>query len=132
MIDVLDLLALILQFVPLLAECLLSLVCEVFVEVGVHTFREPFHRPGSAAIGYALIGAFVGGISVLILPALLIGDPAARRANLLVSPIVAGFLMMGIGAYRSRPGESLIRFDTFGNGAIFSLALASVRLMFGH
>ena len=132
MIDLLDLLVFIAQIVPLFAECLLTLVCEGLVEVGLHTFREPFHRRGSAAISYALIGAIAGGISLFILPTLLIGDPAARSDNLLVSPILAGFLLMGIRAFRSPVGESFMRLDAFRNGALFALSLAFVRLMLGH
>src|SRR5690242_10687286 len=98
-----ELLWLLLQLVPLVAECLVGLVCEVFVEISAHSFGELFQRRIPAALGCVLLGAALGGISLLILPQVLIGDPAARRANLIVSPILAGFVMTGIGVFRHTP-----------------------------
>ena len=40
--------------------------------------------------------------------------------------------MMSIGAFRRRRGEELIRLDSFSYGALFALALALIRLMFGR
>lgn len=122
--------------VPLIIECVLGLVCTVSTEIGIHSFRTPYQTlsrsPLAAAFGYFMAGAICGGLSLLVVPELLINDPAVRRANLIFAPGVAGFIMMGVGAFRRRRGEDPLRLDTFIYGVLFALAFASARLILGR
>jgi hypothetical protein len=52
-------------------EFLLQVVGEALVELGFHALGEPFRRspnPWLAALGYALFGAILGGLSLLAFP----------------------------------------------------------------
>lgn len=122
--------------VPLIIECVLGLVCTLSTEIGIHSFRTPFQTlprtPFAAAFGYFVVGSICGGLSLLVVPELLINDPAVRRANLIFSPGIAGFVMMGVGAFRRRRGEDPLRLDKFTYGALFALAFASARLILGR
>jgi hypothetical protein len=119
-----------------LAELLLQLIFEALFELGLHTVREPFKRPKPnpwvATVGYVMLGAMAGGISLWIFPASLIPSPAGRIVNLVVTPFVAGGVMAAFGAWRRRRGEELLRLDRFAYGFLFALAMAVVRFSFAR
>lgn len=79
-----------------------------------------------SAIGFALSGALAGGISLLVLPHSLISNIAYRKANLIVTPLIAGGVMMLIGRQRDKRGSALGGLDRFGYAFIFALAMAVV------
>jgi hypothetical protein len=115
-----------------LGEILLQIVVEVLVELGFHSVREPLRRqvnPVVAIAGYAIFGATLGGLSLLVLPELLVPEQW-RLLNLFLSPILAGLVMVCLGAWRARRGDGLLRIDRFAFGYIFALALALVRFQF--
>ena len=122
-----------LEFIfQILGEFLLQIAIEILVELGFHSIREPFRRevnPPVAITGYAILGAVLGGLSLLVLPHLLVPEQW-RLLNLLFGPVLAGLVMVGVGAVRSRKGQSLLRIDRFAYGYIFALALAVVRFQF--
>lgn len=125
-------LELILQF---LGEILLQIVFEALAEVGLHSLVEPFRRPPNrwlAALGYALLGAAAGGLSLLAFPSHLVSSPGLRIANLIITPIAVGLLMGVMGAWRARRGQPLLRIDRFAYGYLFALFLALVRFKFAH
>jgi hypothetical protein len=125
-------LELILEF---LGEILLQVVFEALAEVGLHSVVEPLRRPPNrwlAALGYALLGAAAGGLSLLAFPAHLVNSPGLRIANLIITPIAVGLLMGVMGAWRARRGEQLLRIDRFAYGYLFALCLALVRFSFAH
>jgi len=118
-----------------LGELLLQLVFEILVEAGLHVLREPFRKTphaAVAAIGYAIFGAAAGGISLLVVPRLFFHSEAGRIGNLLLAPIVAGLVMTGLGLWRTRREQDLIRLDRFACGYLFALAMAAVRFAFGR
>jgi hypothetical protein len=115
-----------------LAEFVLQVVAEFLTNVGLHlrtykTLRGD-SEPWLAALGYTILGAVAGLISVLVFPSLLIHLPYARLANLLVTPLLAGASMSLLGAWRRRREQQLIRLDMFACGYLFALAMALVRL----
>ena len=115
-----------------LGELLLQIVFELLVELGLHGLREVFRpsmpvNPFMAAIGYALLGAAAGALSLYFQPALLIHHAAARIANLVVTPMAAGLLMTLVGAWRRRRDQEPVRLDRFGYGFLFALSMALVR-----
>lgn len=117
----------------LLGELLLQLIGEVLVEVGLHSLAAPFKRepnPWMAAIGYAIFGALLGGLSLLVFPHHLTPAGATRIANLIVTPIIVGLSMSALGAWRARRGDTVFRIDRFACGFIFAVALALVRFHF--
>lgn len=114
----------------LIAEIVLQLVFEVLVELGVRSVKETFEKPPNpwlASIGYAILGAISGGVSVLLLPSPFLDTPTTRVVNLLLTPIAAGAAMAALGAWRRRKDQPLIRIDRFSYGYLFALAMAVVR-----
>lgn len=117
----------------LLGELLIQIVVECLVELGIHSIGEPLRKPPNpwiAAIGYALFGAIVGGLSLLVFPHNLMPE-TWRGANIVLTPLAAGLAMMAMGRWRARRGDTRLRIDRFGYGYLFALALALVRYQFG-
>lgn len=116
-----------------LGEMLIQLGGELLVEIGIHsmadTLKKPRH-PALSGIGFLLWGALAGGISLMVLPHSAITDPALRQANVLVTPLAVGTVMMLIGRQRARRGQPLVRLDRFGYAFAFALAMALVRYAF--
>lgn len=119
--------------VELGGEVLLQIIVEILVELGLHSTAEPFRKPPNpwlAAIGYAVFGATAGGISLYVLPAVLVHGDTWRLVNLAVTPILAGLVMAALGAWRSRRGQQTMRIDRFSYGYLFALSMALVRWHF--
>ena len=121
----------------ILGELVLQVLLEALAELGLHSIHEPFRRPkplhpALAAIGYGILGAATGGLSLWLLPNLFIMSEWLRIANLVITPIAAGGVMGAFGAWRRRRNEELIRLDRFAYGFLFALAMALVRFIWGH
>jgi hypothetical protein len=119
------------------AEILLQVFFEALAELGIRTLREPFKparetSPLVAALGYAIYGALIGGVSLWFFPSAYLEAPWARIANLAVAPLAAGAAMSMIGAWRRGRGEALIRLDRFSYGVLFALSMALVRFFFAQ
>lgn len=115
------------QFV---GEILLQVVFELLAELGFRSLTDTLKRPRSpvlSTIGFVLLGAMAGGISLLILPRSPISNLAFRKINILVTPLVVGGVMMLIGRQRDKRGQTLVRLDRFGYAFVFALAMAVVR-----
>jgi hypothetical protein len=118
-----------------IGEFLVQVVVEALVELGLHSVAEPFRQPPNpwlAALGYALFGAALGGLSLWALPAYLTPPGAARVANLVLTPIAVGACMVALGAWRAQRGEPLLRIDRFSYGYLFAFSLALVRFQFAQ
>ncbi len=116
----------------LIFEFAIQFVVEFLFELGLHSIGEPFRRrpdPWLAALGYALLGAIAGGLSLFVFPQQFITEPM-RLANLVLTPLAAGAAMMAVGAWRSKRGDARLRIDRFGYGYLFALAMALVRYRF--
>lgn len=119
----------------ILGEFLLQVLGEALMEVGLHSLAEPFRRtpnPWLAAVGYALLGAALGGMSLLVFSDYLVATKSLRVANAALSPIAAGLCMAAIGAWRARRGQAVLRIDQFSYGYLFALAFGLVRFWFAH
>jgi hypothetical protein len=117
----------------LLAELLFQIIGEVLVEVGLHSLAQPFRRQPNvwlAALGYTLIGALLGALSLWVLPDHVTRDGWPRLLNLTVSPVIAGLVMTLLGRWRARRGDTVLRIDRFACGYLFALAVAVVRFNF--
>ena len=131
---VFEILFVLLQFV---GELVLQVILEALAELGLHSVRETFRRPkpshpALAAVGYAILGAAAGAISLWLFPQLFIDTPRLRILNLLVTPVAAGAVMASIGAWRRKRDKELIRLDRFAYGFLFALAMALVRFVWAH
>ena len=114
----------------ILGEFLLQAIVEFFVELGIHAGSKPLRKPTNpwiAAVGYALFGAVLGWLSLLLFPSHLVTSQALRIVNLVLTPIAAGLLMCAMGAWRAKRGQAVLRIDKFAYGYLFALALALVR-----
>jgi hypothetical protein len=117
--------------VEVLGEFLLQLVGEVLFELGLHTTKEPFRRkpsPWVAALGYTFFGLVVGVVLNFMFPLNFV-PLQWRLANLVITPILVGYLMMQIGRLRAKRGDPVYRIDKFAYGYLFALAVALVRLL---
>ena len=122
---------LILEFV---GEFLLQVLGEALAELGLRSLAAPFRRPPNpwlAAIGYTIFGALFGELSLLVFPNNFVPG-AWRVVNLIVTPLAVGGVMMAVGAWRARRGESLLRIDRFAYGYLFALSLGLIRFFFAH
>jgi hypothetical protein len=75
-------------------------------------------------------GGLLGFVSLLVFDYTLLRLPALRFANLLVSPLLSGFLAQSIAARRAKRNPLLIPGNHFWYGFWFSLGIALVRFMF--
>ena len=115
-------------------ELFLQLIGEVLFELGLHSLGATFKRdanPYVATIGYVLLGALAGALSLLFFPTLFIASHAGRIANAVVTPFIAGAVMVAAGAWRRRRGQQPVLLDRFAYGYLFALVMALVRLRFG-
>ena len=128
-----QLLGWVLQFV---AELLLQICAELIVELLGHGVRETFKRrpehPWLAAVGYLTLGVAAGAISLWLLPEHFIHSGGLRALNLVLTPVAAGFIMGGLGAWRRRRAKEVIRLESFSYGFCFAFAMALVRYAFGR
>jgi hypothetical protein len=114
-------------------ELFLQLIGEVACEFGLQSLSEIFERkpnPWLAGIGYILLGAAVGALSLLVARSTFIHHSTLRIANLFLTPLLAGLLMAAIGHWRRKRGQDLIRLDRFGYGFLFAFSMALVRFLY--
>lgn len=120
----------------LVAEFVLQVLVEALAELGLRSLGEPFRRkpthPVLAAVGYALLGGVMGGVSLWLMPGHFIEVEWLRMLNLFVTPLAAGAVMAGIGAWRRRNEQTPILLDRFGYGFIFAFAMSAVRFAWGN
>lgn len=105
----------------------------MLVEWGLQSLVAPFRRDTNvwlAVLGYLLLGALFGGLSLWLLPHPLTRDGWPRLANLVITPVLAGLAMTLLGLWRARRGDPVLRIDRFACGYLFALAVAVVRFNF--
>lgn len=123
---------LILQFV---FEFLLQIAGELLIELGLRSLGEPFvnreeRNPILAAIGYCLIGAILGGLSLIWFPNSFVRSERFHGINLIITPVLAGLVMGAIGRFREQHGKAVIRLDSFVYGFLFAFAMALIRFLY--
>lgn len=118
-----------------LGEILVQVGFEFLAELGARSVADTLKKlknPVLSGIGFILWGAMAGGISLLILPKSMISNLVFRQINVLLTPLVAGGVMMLIGRQRGKRGQSLVRLDRFGYAFAFALAMAVVRYIWAE
>lgn len=124
-----------------LLEALLELIAAAILDLASRALLGLFKGVAEAlkgnrvliGIAYALLGALAGALSILILPHPLIHREQPIRfhgISLLVSPIVAGFVLSAVGGILRRLGKKVTPVETFGYGFAFALGMAVIRFFF--
>ncbi len=119
--------------VEILAEFLIQILGEAMIELGFHSIGETFRRPANpwlASIGFCLLGALLGGLSLLVFPTHFISVGYIRLINILVIPVAVGLSMALLGVWRENRGDPVLRIDRFSFGYLFALLFALVRFLF--
>ena len=133
-----DLLELLLGF---LVEIFLEFVVEVVAEavfvflltaiaeaLGPPESRSPF----MGGLGYLLLGATTGGLSLLWFPFPLVQPSRFHGISLLVSPLLTGFLMAVLGSTLRKYNKRTVNLETFSYGFVFAFGMTLVRFLFAH
>jgi hypothetical protein len=121
--------------IEIFGEFLFQAFIELLVEYGFRSLAEPFRkRPNAwvAALGYTVLGAALGGLSLLILPAHLVTGNFLRVMNLILTPIAVGLLMWAVGVWRMQRGHPVLRIDQFAYGYLFALSVSLMRFWFAR
>ncbi len=115
--------------IEILLEFVNQIVGQSVAELGMHSVREPFKKspnPWLGAFGYALVGAALGGLSLLFFPQHMVQSGFWRIANLLLVPLLLGVFMALLHAWRQ---HGFLRLDRFCFGALFAFSFALVRFV---
>jgi hypothetical protein len=120
------------QFV---GEFLLQILGELLFELGLRSVSNPFN--GGTSWGrvlrvpaYLIFGVVVGFISLLIFPNSFVRSSSLPGINLLLTPLLAGAVMAGLGRLLARSGRQVILLDTFVYGFIFAFGMAVIRFVY--
>lgn len=123
----------------LVFQFLLEIILQVIGETLVETV---FQKLWSAlwmrkALGTALalmlylgLGVITGWLSTLIFPQSFIRSSKLHGISLLITPLLAGLAMSGMGWIRRRQGKPVLQLDTFGYGFVFAFGMALIRFLF--
>lgn len=89
-----------------------------------------FVHPLFTVVVLAVVGYVTGIFSVYFFPDHVIKNEIVRQANLLITPIVMGFVFSRVGTHLERKGKFRTGLETFGGGFSFAFALAIARFVF--
>jgi hypothetical protein len=126
---------LLLVFAELFLEIFLEVAATTLFDLALRAIAKVFDtlrfaNPVVASIGYTLLGTLAGGLSVFIVPHPLVHPSRLHGINLLVSPIVTGFVMSLFGSVLRRQGGKVTRIESFGYGFVFAFGMALIRYLF--
>jgi len=126
---------LLLAFGELFLEVLFEFAGEALLDLALRAIAEVFETsrftsPVLASVGYTLLGASAGGLSLFIFPHPLVHPSRLHGISLFVSPIVTGLVMSLIGSILSRQGKKVVQIESFGYGFAFAFGMALIRYFF--
>jgi hypothetical protein len=116
-------------------EFIVQIIGEIFLEAAFQKFAAaPWARKAVdaalAVILYFGLGMITGSISILIFPHSFIRSSRLHGISLILTPLLAGLTMCGIGWIREQQRKPVVRLDTFAYGFIFAFGMALVRFLF--
>ena len=119
----------------ILIEFFLEVICASILEIGIHAlatfpWAQKTINAALAVLLYFVSGVLVGGISIAFFPHPFVRSSRLHGISLLITPVLCGLVMSGIGWLRARQGSSRIRLDSFAYGFIFAFGMALMRLLF--
>ena len=120
----------------LLVELFGQIVVEVLWEFGAAAYKAARPRGNRsvavAVVGYAVVGAVVGALSLLAWPDRLFRPGPVPGLSLILGPVCVGAVMHGWGLLRRRRGHETTNLATFPGGAAFALGTALVRFIWAR
>jgi hypothetical protein len=129
-----EVLVALLQFV---GEALLQIAGQALAELGWYSVfeaiapsRPPFRIVG--ILGHAILGAMLGGLSLLLLPKHLAIGTGLRIATLAFAPVLSALATIPGAAILRRLGRTPNTRWWFGNAYVFGLSFAIVRFFYAH
>jgi hypothetical protein len=121
--------------VSLFFELIVEVAGQAFLELGWRSLTKGFRslqraHPVLSVAALAIAGAFLGWLSVLLLPDRVFGFRGIPGATMVVSPLINGALMEAYGRWCDRRGHRRSSFANFWGGAVFAFGMAAVRFYF--
>jgi hypothetical protein len=126
---------LLLAVLELLFEFVLEIAGEVVLDLltraGAAIFKSepPWHRIGTW-FACAFYGVLAGAISIAAFPHPLFRASTVHGISLIVSPVLTGGVMSGVGNLLRRRGKRVVQIETFPYAFAFAFGMACVRLLF--
>lgn len=118
-------------------EFLFELVFQIIAELAAEALRpnssKPWVQPGTplahilGICGFAAVGAIVAALTLKAYPTHVISSPLLRVVNLLVSPLLVGFMAAISGAALGQSTDAGSSAGRFMRGMSFALAFSLVR-----
>ena len=129
------LLELLFLFAEAIFEALFEFALEAAFDLIVRAMAEvseisEFKNPLLASVGYVLLGAATGGLSLVLLPHPLFYPSRLHGISLVVSPILTGLAMWQVGSLLRTRNKKVIRIESFWYGFTFAVGMAFVRFYF--
>lgn len=114
-------------------ELLIQLIFQGLGLVGEHTI-QPYRRagprsPAASIISHVLVGAALGGLTLIFWRHSMMTSELGRIATLFLSPAVAGLISAGIGLLLRRAGRDNVPLERFGYAYLFAFSLSAVRFL---
>ena len=120
----------------LLFEVVFALVGELFVDIAMHVLGSPVAPNRKPAVvrmvGYGLLGALLGGLSLLIAPYAQFESPTIRLVYLFVTPLLGGAMMAALGWLRRSGGRPTVPLESFAYGLWLVLPITLLRYFFAQ
>ena len=117
-------------------DLLIQVVLEILWEVVAAAYKATFGRPDRgvvwASVGYFVVGASLGTLSLLLWPTRLLRPGPLPGLSLIISPLCVGLAMEAWGTYRRAGGRVTTSLATFPAGAAFALGTALVRFVWAR
>ena len=131
------LLAFLEPLLELLAEFLLQLAFELFLSFLWRKARTARWKSRRISLWLILpflgvVGAFVGWISILIVPSPMFHSGRVHGLSLIVGPLLTGMVMAFIGSNLRRRKEMPASLESFSGGCSFAFGMALIRFLNAH
>src|SRR5688500_18546512 len=115
--------------IELVIELLITFFGESLLDLAAHALgrSDRAHQTLLRMIVFAVLGAIVGGVSLVLFPTHFIRDAGLRIASLVLTPLVVAAAFAWIGGRRERKGKHVSALEAFWPAYTFALAMAVVR-----
>jgi len=118
-------------------ELVLEIVVEMLVEFGFHStagrLSESFRSRTFVGFAYAVFGAILGALSLLVFPNIQFGFALIPTLYFIVSPIIVGLALTTVSWLIDRGigNSQWFKWDKFIFGVLFALGYSLSRVFFG-
>ena len=119
----------------LFLEFIVQIIPEVLIELGFQKssgtlWARKTVNAATAVLIYFGLGVITGWLSMLIFSHSFIRSSKLHGISLLITPLLAGLTMSGIGWLRRRQGRPVMQLDTFAYAFVFAFGMALIRFLF--